>query len=106
MRYVALITSEQCCDYSIACGKTFHVFQAPDHPGAIKYCKKIWDDLGGKITLQVKAIDLFSISEKLEVPLADWEKVYWDESEKASLSTELAQIEARADEIRRKLGKS
>ena len=108
MKYVALLTGAgEGCDYTIGCNKTFEVFESADASAAVSHCKKMWEDHGGANgEPRIEKVQLYAIAETVEVPVKRWNALGAEESEREQAEDELRKAEARAKELRSKLGKT
>ena len=106
MKYVALLTGEGYgCDYTIGCNKKFEVFEAADESAALKKCKELWEYCGGANgEPRVEKIELYAIAGTVSVPLKRWNLMGEEEYEREQAEEELRKVEARAKELRSKLG--
>jgi hypothetical protein len=102
MKFVALLTGKgEGCDYTIGCNKTFDVFEAEDTEAALKHCRQICEEHGVD---RIDEVNLFVVSVHVPVPFDQWDEEAASDSEE-DLEEELRAAEARASELRKRLGK-
>jgi predicted RNase H-like nuclease len=108
MKYVALLTGQgEGCDHTIGCNKKFVVFEATGVSAALKECKRLWKYHGGADgEPRVEKIELYAITETVEVPVKQWNETGAEESERELAEEELRKVESRAKELRSKLASS